>query len=81
VLLPAYLSEQGDDDMPFSEAELRSIVRDEVRHALVTRPGQDADAGSLFSKVEDIQGGVDRIEPAVKEIKAAVVVPPPPPSP
>jgi hypothetical protein len=43
-----------------------------LRRALTTVPDKKAVAGSLFSKVVDIQGGVDRVEPMVKDIKAKV---------
>ena len=48
-----------------------------LRRALMTAPGKKPDAGSLFSKVADIQGGVDRVEPMVKDIKAKVQQPHP----
>jgi uncharacterized protein (TIGR02594 family) len=48
-----------------------------LRRALMTAPGKKPDAGSLFSKVADIQGGVDRVEPMVKDIKTKVQQPHP----
>jgi hypothetical protein len=46
-----------------------------LRRALLTPPKdakKDVKAGSLFSKVADIQGGVDRTEPMVKAIKQRI---------
>ena len=46
----------------------------QARKALVTTTGMDAAGGSLFSKVVDVQGGVDRIEPAVAALPTAADV-------
>jgi hypothetical protein len=48
-----------------------------LRRALMTAPDKKAEFGSLFSKVVDIQGGVDRVEPMVKDIKNKVQAPHP----
>jgi hypothetical protein len=69
VLLPAYLAGQNlEDDMPNTEAELVAAAR----KALVTTLPGDFQAGSVTSIIKDIQGGVDRTEPAVNHIKDAV---------
>ena len=46
----------------------------EARRALVTTTGMTPAGGSLFSKANDIQGGVDRIEPAVAALPTAAQV-------
>ena len=69
VLLPAYLAGQNlEDDMANTEAELVAAAR----KALVTTLPGDFQAGSVTSIIKDIQGGVDRTEPAVNHIKDAV---------
>ena len=69
VLLPAYLAGQNlEDDMANTEAELVAAAR----KALITTLPGDVQAGSVTSIIKDIQGGVDRTEPAVNHIKDAV---------
>ena len=58
----------GEDDVTPEEALAQS------RKALVTTTGMTVAGGSLFSKVADIQGGVDRVEPLVQALPTAAEV-------
>jgi hypothetical protein len=73
-------SPEPEDDMNVDEL-LKALESPRgqaaLRRALMTAPGKKPDAGSLFSKVADIQGGVDRVEPMVKDIKTKVQQPHP----
>jgi N-acetylmuramoyl-L-alanine amidase len=51
-----------EDDMTPTEALEQS------RKALVTTTGMTVNGGSLFSKTNDIQGGVDRMEPLLNQV-------------
>jgi hypothetical protein len=70
----------GVDDMTIDEL-LKALEsprgQKALRRALMTAPDKKAEFGSLFSKVVDIQGGVDRVEPMVKDIKNKVQAPHP----
>lgn len=78
--LPFLAYIEPEDDMTIDEL-LKALEsprgQEALRRALITAPGKKPDAGSLFSKVADIQGGVDRVEPMVKDIKAKVQQPHP----
>ena len=56
----------GEEDDVTPEEALASS-----RKALVTTTGMTVAGGSLFSKANDIQGGVDRIEPLVQALPSA----------
>jgi hypothetical protein len=54
--------------MPNTEAELVAAAR----KALTTTLPGNFQSGSVTSIIKDVQGGVDRTEPAVNHIRAAV---------
>jgi len=62
-----------EDDMPYKDwdQDSKDALLADLRRLLTTRPGT-YDSGSIMSKIVDIQGGVDRIEPLTLAMKTRV---------